>query len=423
MQYASRADLPDEAKAPDGSPSLIVAAATDRVSPTFNDDDQIIRDLPILRTGKFKDSAGNPREFTKADLHDMVATFYKLRDAEILPNVPVRENHSRDVRAVGGYFKELRVSDKPNRKGHHTLLADLEMTEPEVYARYKRGTYRSRSIEVGAYETNDGEIHFPTVVGVAFCDLPAVEGLIAASLAAYSDDDKPEVTHFSTDADADGGAGDQTTAGVLDGVLDGLRQAAETEKDPDRASAVQRILNAVELLVSGTAAPTTASGDNMDTFKFTLGDKEIEVVGDDSTRSVLATFAAQNAALAEENKTLAEQVKQSVHASREARVDTWLADKKITPAQVPGLKELVKTLSDDQFAAQDAIIAGGAVLNFAAEVANTGGDDGRTPETEKIEAAKQQYKMLQAAGVTGEKLAASKAAKTLAAHNITPGEE
>lgn len=130
----------------------------------------IVYGVPIFRAGTFKDSLGRQRTWTVDDLSQMVANFETLRTSQVFPNVPVRRDHSGSVESVVGYFAGLRVSGA-------LLLADLEFTDAEAFHKWDNGTYRSRSAEIGAYETNDEVVFYPTVTGVAFVDIPAVEGL------------------------------------------------------------------------------------------------------------------------------------------------------------------------------------------------------------------------------------------------------
>jgi hypothetical protein len=111
--------------------------------------------------------------WTDADLTEMVDNFTNLRQRGILPNVPVRVDHSYSMRDVIGWF--LSIYTDPAEPGF--LFADIEFTEPDAKQQYERRTLRNRSIEIGAYETNEGEKFKNVVIGLAFVDLPAVEGL------------------------------------------------------------------------------------------------------------------------------------------------------------------------------------------------------------------------------------------------------
>lgn len=138
-----------------------------------SDDGQsaVISGWPVFKAGTFSDSMGFVETWTHAHLAQMASNFTALQEA--LPNIPMRANHfPRDIERVKGYFTALRAEGD-------FLVADLVLTEPDAVAKWERGTYRSRSAEIGFYETNDGALHFPVFQGAAFVDLPAVEGLFS----------------------------------------------------------------------------------------------------------------------------------------------------------------------------------------------------------------------------------------------------
>ena len=128
----------------------------------------IVRGLKIFRAGTFKCSKGIKRTFTRGDLSEMVANFHRLRPQ--LPNIPARADHNRSVENIRGYVSAV------DREGDY-LVADIEFTEPDAADKWDRGTYRNRSAEIGPYQTNEGALFTNVLRGVAFVDLPAVEGL------------------------------------------------------------------------------------------------------------------------------------------------------------------------------------------------------------------------------------------------------
>lgn len=134
----------------------------------------MVRGLKVFRVGKFRDSAGRPHEWTHGQLNEMVTNFVTLRENQTFAHVPVRRNHGRNVRDVVGYFETLSVRDK-------WLMADLHITEPDAADKIERKTFRSRSLEVGPYVDNNDKAYNPTVLGLAFVDIGAVEGLFSSS--------------------------------------------------------------------------------------------------------------------------------------------------------------------------------------------------------------------------------------------------
>jgi hypothetical protein len=126
-----------------------------------------VRGLKVFRTGKLKDSRGNEFTWEPNHLKAAVDNFNALRGE--LPHVPVRAGHTRDVNQVVGYYEALRTDGR-------FLIADLDITEPDAFAKIKRKTYRGRSLEIGVFDSASG-LTWPTVLGLAFVDIPAVSGL------------------------------------------------------------------------------------------------------------------------------------------------------------------------------------------------------------------------------------------------------
>jgi hypothetical protein len=145
----------------------------DPVPFTINKDTGLVTGIKVFRTGTFKDSAGVQHTWTPEHLEEMVFHFNMLKSSGVLPNVPWRIDHSRSVLGVVGYFEKMYAEDG-------FLFADVHFTEPNALDGMARGTFRSRSLEVGVYETNDEAFYWPVVTGCAFVDLPAVEGLYSA---------------------------------------------------------------------------------------------------------------------------------------------------------------------------------------------------------------------------------------------------
>lgn len=133
----------------------------------------VVEGLRVFRTGTFTDMFGMEHTWDDAHLSLMVLHFALLKDSGIFPDVPVREDHSMSVAKVVGYYEKLYLDPSDPQ----FLCADIEFTEPDAYGKWQRRTWRARSIEIGMYETNDHRSYFPTVLGLAFVDIPAVEGL------------------------------------------------------------------------------------------------------------------------------------------------------------------------------------------------------------------------------------------------------
>lgn len=133
-----------------------------------DDGSALLKGLKIFRTGKLTDSAGRSRVWTHDELDAAVENFSLLRDE--LPDVPLRVGHTRHPENIGGYYQALR------REGEF-LIGDFEITEPDVVAKIKRRTFRSRSMEIGMFESESHGLRWPVALGLAFVDIPAVSGL------------------------------------------------------------------------------------------------------------------------------------------------------------------------------------------------------------------------------------------------------
>lgn len=428
--------------------------------------------LRIFRAGTFADSTGKRSRYTRADLDKMVENFDKLTTGGIFPHVPVREDHTRSIASVIGYFTALR------RDGNF-LVADIEFTEPPAVQKYANKTYRARSAEVGDYIDNDGTSYNPCILGVAFCDIPAVEGLYASQIQTYAASPaasaapgvgKPTGANAKSGQDPNwrfdpmtgeriqpqDNSGNQGDALMKDVLLDLHNLKDLYAGDPDTESALQQIVDALTSVMqdssddqndpadadSKSSAPqggpgnprSNHSGDSVAVIQFSLGGTTVEV--DDTQRegitAIQAAFAAQEqraaaaeaerATIAAERDTLATAVQTAEFSARDTKVDSWLTEGKITPAQVDGLKAFCRTLTGDQFTAQEALYGAATKLTFSAGV-GTGapaGPDGGEDKNLAIKNARAGYSMLKTTGVSGEKLANSKFAKDLTALGVDP---
>lgn len=130
------------------------------------------RGLKIFKAGTFKDSRGVQATWTAEHLKSMAENFATLKNSGVFPKVPVRVDHTGSANGVVGWLENVYVQG-------NFLLADVQFTEPDAAQKYQRGTYANRSIELGKYETNgdNPKTYDPTVMGLAFVDIPAVEGL------------------------------------------------------------------------------------------------------------------------------------------------------------------------------------------------------------------------------------------------------
>jgi hypothetical protein len=145
----------------------------------------VVEKHAVFRTGTFRDSMGRQGSWEALHLDQMASHFDMLKNRGILTDVPVRDGHpgflisgAEGNGKVVGWHTALETKTVESDSGDTTyLLASYVLTEPDAADRYERGTYRNRSAEIGTYVTNAEAEFWPVYMGVAFVDIPAVEGL------------------------------------------------------------------------------------------------------------------------------------------------------------------------------------------------------------------------------------------------------
>jgi hypothetical protein len=392
-KYGSHQDLSEGEAVPTLTDVELEVYASAALQQTYKVEDVngtqgVVRNYPIFRAGTFRDSLGRQRTWTRENLDDMVKNFSRLK--EQLPTVPVRANHGRDVQGVIGWVIALR------RKGDQ-LLADFQFTEAEARSKFESGTYRNRSAEIGAYETNDEEMYWPVLMGFAFVDLPAVEGLHSA--------------HFSF-----AGAPSTRETPVPDEPTNSTGTATT---DTTNGSGVNIHLHGAGSLagqaVTGTPAAepgTPAAPQVTEPVKFTLNGAET------TDHARVQAHIGLLEAFREE----------TIKSGRSAFVNALAKDNKIAATQVDGLVELTASMSDDQFElfkkGYESAPASSLFASHTAGVTNqngggapgpasTSGADAPLAELEKAEAIVAMHKR---AGKSVEEIKATPSGKLLAAH-------
>lgn len=309
----------------------------------------VVVGLRVFRAGTFKDSRGRQNTWTRQQLKDMETNFELLRSNGILPNVPVREDHTDTIDKVIGWFRKVYV-DPANPD---FLLADIELTEPDKLAKYQRGTYRSRSIEIAKYEDNDGNEYAPVVIGLAFVDLPAVEGLFR-----LSSNDNPDPAQG--DPSPSSGSGASNTKEKKKMAKFKLNGSTETEDEAQ----VQAHIAALEAF--------RASAEPVLSHKFKINGVETNDFSAVQAHCLaLETFRTE-----------------TISSGRTAFVDQLAKDGKIGNPMVESFKNLVGTMNDDQFAAfKKTYEAAPKLPLLGGNVDSGGGDsgDGKTELQKEIE--------------------------------------
>lgn len=147
-----------------------------------------VGNVAVFRSGTFRDSSGYQKAFTEFDIHAMVSNFDLLRQTGHFVNVPVRDGHpgfgsmggsTADGRVVGwhtGLRAETRTCVTDGQE-YTYLIAEYEIIDEAAQKNILSGLWRNRSAEISPYYDNNDTEHYPVYHGVAFVDIPAVEGL------------------------------------------------------------------------------------------------------------------------------------------------------------------------------------------------------------------------------------------------------
>lgn len=144
--------------------------------------------VPVFRSGEFADSLGRMKEWMPEQMSAMVANYDKLKADGNFTHVPVRKGHpsmfdgnvmDNLIGYITGLRTEVRASPLGGDDEEYTfLIADYEILDAEAQAKIDSGLFVNRSAEIGMYPTNAPvKEYWPAFMGVAYVDIPAVEGL------------------------------------------------------------------------------------------------------------------------------------------------------------------------------------------------------------------------------------------------------
>lgn len=367
--------LPVNEKSPDLSTFGAVMTAPRIVSsgsffstPTTRQTDKgthIIEGLRIFKAATFADSMGIVRTWEESHLEQMAFHFRLLRDAGTFPNVPVRVDHSFSAQNVIGYLVDV----YRDRQDPMFLSADIEITEPDAYEKWERGTYRSRSLEVGMYETNDEAAYWPVVMGLAFVDIPAVEGLHAKGRTAPpnpSEDGKGRANfNFSQTLKDD----DKETKVDEEEFLAACAYAAWVEAaeyaqradDWIRAADYAAALDAHQ--EQAQALGLTANHGRLPAATFRVGGQEVSDTAQVQQHiTALETFQSE-----------------TISTGRSDFVNDLASDGRIAATQVDSMQALVATMNDTQFEAFKGTYEGAPTNSLFGQYGQNHGGGGQPP--------------------------------------------
>jgi hypothetical protein len=290
----------------------------------------VISGIRIFKAGTFADSMGIVRTWSPEHLDQMVLHYNLLKQGGYLPNVPIREDHSFSVRGVCGYF----MSVYRDASDDQFLAADIEITEPDAFEKWQRGTYRSRSLEIGVYETNGEEpaMYFPVIMGLAFVDIPAVEGLHRANSVAFPQAISHNKEKTMTDEEK---AAWTRAAQYAQALADWERAASYAQACADWEAAVNYAQALNDHQTAAQSLGLTADHRAGAPVVFTInGAPTADGTAVQSHITGLETFRQE-----------------SINAARQSFVDGLAAHGKIGQPQVESMKALVLTMDDTQYAA------------------------------------------------------------------------
>ena len=356
-----------------------------------DDGSATLTDLKVFRSGTFRDSMGEQRTWTAEHLAQIVSNFEMLRDAGTFVDVPVRRDHNRSVDNVVGYLRDLHTDGA-------YLYGTIEFTEPDAADKWERGTFRARSLEVGAYRDNDESTFFPVAMGLAFVDVGAVEGLHSAA-----GDESPAAIDDTEETKVDKEQFEQACA-YAQWVTDA--EYAQWEIDASYAQAVADLDYTVAAayaqgLEEGrrTAAAEHAQGDKAPMVFSLFGEQTNDV--NETQRHITALEGA---------------VAEHAKSARTDFVDGLVADHRIAAPQRDQLLELALGLDEEQYATFTKTYEGApAAPTFARFDGVTNPDGDVTDKEDEISVLEDQVAMHRRMGMTDDKIAELDSAKRLKA--------
>lgn len=378
----------------------------------------IIENLRIFKVGTFTDMFGQERTWDDVHLDQMVAHYHILKDGGYFPDVPVRADHTFSVKDVVGYYQDIyRDRDDPN-----FLSATIEITEDDAWQKWERRTWRSRSIEIGMYETNDGKLFHPVVMGLAFVDIGAVEGLHARQK--QSDFQFHQVI---TDTE-------ETSMGVPDITKDpeGWIKAANYAKalaDWTTSANYAKALDDWTAAVNYAAALEAEHGEGEDGEEPPPGTPP----ANHNRPAPTASFRVNGQQTQDFRQvqahidTLEQFRSETTDANRQSFVEQLATDNKIAATQIDSLAAHALSLTDEQFSTFRATYESAPSLSVFGNQGRDGDNPPGTPpgtppassSDDELETAKEIVAQHRRAGMSEEKVQKTASFKKLVAAGIT----
>lgn len=329
----------------------------------------ILKRVPLFHSGEFSDSMGYERTWEEIHIHQMAANFAALKDTGIFPNVPVRKDHPSFVGNildnVVGYHRNLyveRLTNKADGQEYMYILGDLEIIDKDAQEKYLNGLWRSRSAEIGVYQTNNKAEFWPTFMGVAFVDIPAVEGLN------FENQMRQHISTFSKN---------NTDIALM------MEERMEPATQPP------------------APGNTADHGKTGPTFEFNIGGRKTCDFA--AVQAHIDTLETRNAAL--ENVQ-----KEARDAARESFAKGLVAAGKILATKEADTVELCKGMTDEQFASYRSIMEDAAVAPVLGKYGHESVAPGSqisppaNPQADRVDLLKSQVSMHRQSGKTVEQI-------------------
>lgn len=346
----------------------------------------VVQDVAVFRSGTFADSMGFVTSWESIHIDQFVAHFEMLKNRNIFADVPVRDGHPGFLISgqegngkVVGYHTSLRAEERislHDGNPYTYLIAEYEILDPEAQEKIGSGLWRSLSAEVGRYVTNDGAEFWPVYWGVAYVDIPAVEGLKGFS-------------------------------------KNGTRYIIEEESVGNTTNTA----NLVPELPAPPSPPATEGAHSAPVQPFVFR------IGGDET-SDFAAVQSYVTGLEAEAEGLRQFRTETIEAGRASFVDSLAASGRILASQVPGLNDFARTLSDEQFTAwrgsMELAPPSPVLANYTSsgdtEPPVTGAVDAATVRSDTLRSVIKQH---QRAGLPSDKIKATNSYKELIALDPT----
>ena len=355
----------------------------------FGKESLFVSNVAIFRSGTFKDSFGEQHTFDAFGIETFIRNFNYLKDSNVFSKPVVRAGHPHPfnngrLESVIGYINDLSTENRQAPHDGHMydyLIAELEIIDETAKQNIESGLWLNRSAELGNYEDNAGQNVAPVILGVAYVDIPAVEGL-----------------NFTKNTDPNSS-------------IDGFLISEEYTKMANNTLPNAATLSGIQM----PTAPFTFSiggNDTADTARVQGYITELESKFASSEAKV-AQFEADKKKLEDENKVLKE-FQSTVRAKvREDFIDGLAKSQKILESAKESTKAFAATLTDEQFESWKTTMGNAPA---APVLGDYGNQDGGNHDSERQENKQDNFEVekgivsnLKSAGVSVDKIKASAA--------------